>query len=49
MQGWELIDTQWDVNAIITKALDVLERGINRYIVGCKSVCISASVRRCWN
>ena len=34
----ELIDTQWDVNDDMTVDIRNLLKGINRYIVGCKSV-----------
>ena len=35
----ELIDTQWDVNKQLD-LINILKQRINRYIVGCKFICI---------
>ena len=52
---WELIDTCWDVNAIIKHDKHVVSR-INRYMLGCKCRMISGIPERsqelidtCWD
>ena len=38
----ELIDTLWNVNSIGTTATDFDGKGINRYIMECKYVCLKS-------